>query len=61
MTQESKRTVVVVTATVVAIGLIVGVYVANGSEREDAWLYITSILVVIFGTWASYPKKNKGK
>ena len=44
---------------IIAIVFLVATYVINGSEKEDAWLYIFSIWLVIYSAIIAFPKKKK--
>ncbi len=46
--------------SVIATALLAAIWWVNGAEREDAWLYIAAILIVLSGIWATSSKKNKG-
>lgn len=48
---EKKQLVIVIGALVGSAAILVTAYVANGSEREDAWLYVLSGMFVL---WAAY-------
>jgi hypothetical protein len=38
----------------VALVILVATFIANGSESEDAWLYIICVWLVIYSTYISY-------
>jgi hypothetical protein len=55
-----KNFVMIMIAFVGAIAIIVTAFIANGSEREDAWLYVLSILLVVMAAYEVYSNR-KGK
>lgn len=43
---------------IVGTAILVTVWVANGTESDDAWLYITAILLVLYSAFSAHPKKK---
>ncbi len=48
-------------SVIVATAILITAYVANGSEYEDAWLYILAFWLVLSPALDLYFKKKKGK
>lgn len=51
----------VILALIAALTILVVAFVANGSEYEHAWLYITAVYFVLMGAWEMYTHKGGKK
>lgn len=47
MTSFQKQRAIVIAIVVGALAILITTFVANGSEREDAWLYVTAGVVAL--------------
>ncbi len=48
-------------SVIVAAAILITAYVANGSEYEDAWLYILALWLVLSPALDFYFKKKRGE
>ncbi len=46
-------------ALIFAVAILGTTFIANGSEYEDAWLYIVALYFVVNGIWMTYATSNK--
>ncbi|MBP6857757.1 MAG: hypothetical protein KBC11_00985 [Candidatus Pacebacteria bacterium] len=46
---------------IVGTAILVSVWVINGSEKEDLWLYIFSIWLILYSAYTACPKTKKNK
>jgi hypothetical protein len=60
MTTKSEKNVIIV-ITIAAALIVAAIFIMNGAEKDDAWLYLISILSVLAIPILSYPKKSKDK
>lgn len=58
MTPLSKEFIMIAASAVVAIAILATAWFANGSEYEDAWLYIFCVWLVVSPLLDLYFKKK---
>lgn len=61
MTTNTKTFVMTSFAIVGALAVLIAAWITNGSEREDLWLYIFSVWLVLYGGLEAYFQWKKGK
>ncbi len=61
MTTKNKNLLMVSFAMVGAVAILITAWVVNGSEREDAWLYVFSIWLVFYAAIEAYFQWKKDK
>jgi hypothetical protein len=61
MTIRDRILVMVILAMIGAVAILITVWVANGSEYEDAWFYVFSIWLVLYAAIEAYSQWKKGK
>ena len=59
MTSLSKQSLIMTIVAIVGLAILITVYITNGSEREDAWLYIFSAWLVISPAIDLFFKKRR--
>ncbi len=51
----------IIISSIIFIGILVTVYIINGSDRQDAWLYIFAIGLVVMSSYEAFTKIQKPK
>jgi hypothetical protein len=48
-------------AMIGAVAILITAWMVNGSQREDAWLYVFCIWLVLYGAMEAYFQWKKGR
>ncbi len=58
MTPKSQQRRIVIISVIAALTILAAAWWLNGSEYDDAWLYITAAWIVIIPVFELYSKKK---